>query len=232
MFFSLSGGSSRGMLVVFKSPGPSNVHLFQLSLFSILSLPLSRRLCLCLPFLSRFSQSSLHTAMRCWCCAAWTTSCVTVSLNASRQHVESSWLSLWNSFHPILGNGGPAPSLSAVTFCVNFNTRTTTCHGVPHKVVSTHRSVSVSSNFFLHSWWYTKLLLFDHDDRQSFLGSRSYQMNPHHLVNFYGNKHYLSKLPHVFCPSWSCSSQLTRFSIFTNSRFVHDFRCKIGKPAE
>ena len=33
----------------------------------------------------------------------------------------------------ILGNGGPAPSLSAVTFCVNFNSRATICHCVPHK---------------------------------------------------------------------------------------------------
>ena len=33
----------------------------------------------------------------------------------------------------ILVNGIPAPSLSAVTFFVNFNSRATICHHVPHK---------------------------------------------------------------------------------------------------
>ena len=33
----------------------------------------------------------------------------------------------------ILGNGGPAPSLSAVTFFVSFNSGATICHGVPHR---------------------------------------------------------------------------------------------------
>ena len=33
----------------------------------------------------------------------------------------------------ILSNGGPAPSLSAVTFFVNLNSGATICHGVPHK---------------------------------------------------------------------------------------------------
>ena len=32
-----------------------------------------------------------------------------------------------------LGNGGPAPSLSAVAFFVNFNSGATICHGVQHK---------------------------------------------------------------------------------------------------
>ena len=33
----------------------------------------------------------------------------------------------------ILGNGSPAPSLSAVTLFVNVNSGATICHGVPHK---------------------------------------------------------------------------------------------------
>ena len=46
----------------------------------------------------------------------------------------------------ILGNGGPAPSLSAVTLFVNSNPRGTICHGVPHKhpqFVASHASLSV-----------------------------------------------------------------------------------------
>ena len=50
----------------------------------------------------------------------------------------------------ILGNGSPAPSLTAVTFFVNFNSGATICHGVPHKpsqfVDSQHLSGSVLSN--------------------------------------------------------------------------------------
>ena len=46
----------------------------------------------------------------------------------------------------ILGNGGPAPSLSAVTFFVNLNSGATMCHGVPHKpsqFVDSQASLSV-----------------------------------------------------------------------------------------
>ena len=72
-------------------------------------------------------------SMRCTRCTSWTASRVSVSFNVRRQDVESSWFNLWHSFNQILGNGGPAPSLSAVTFFVNYNSGATICHGVPHK---------------------------------------------------------------------------------------------------
>ena len=44
------------------------------------------------------------------------------------------WARPLEFFQPqLLGNGGPAPSLSAVTFFVNFDSGATICHGVPHK---------------------------------------------------------------------------------------------------
>ena len=56
-----------------------------------------------------------------------------------------------------LRNESPAPALSDVTFFVQFNSRTTSCHGVPHKppLFVASRSVSVSSNCCLaqlRSW--------------------------------------------------------------------------------
>ena len=70
----------------------------------------------------------------------------------------------------ILGNGGPAPSSSAVTFFVNFDSGATICH-----FVASHASLSVCLvQLWLclaqhRSWQCAKLFLFDHDDRQRFL---------------------------------------------------------------
>ena len=40
-----------------------------------------------------------RSSIRCQRCTTRSTSCVTVSLDVSRQHIESSWLNLRNSFH-------------------------------------------------------------------------------------------------------------------------------------
>ena len=67
----------------------------------------------------------------------------------------------------VLGSGGPAPSVSVVTFLVNLTSRATLCHGVPHRLsqyVAFHASLSVC------------LLLFDHDDQKRFLGSYDLQV--------------------------------------------------------
>ena len=84
----------------------------------------------------------------------------------------------------ILGNGGPAPSLSAVTFFVNFNSGATICHGVEHRpsqFVDSQASLSVCLVQLLprttHSWSCTKLLLIDHDDQRRFLESCGLEKN-------------------------------------------------------
>ena len=65
----------------------------------------------------------------------------------SADKTGSSGFNLWRSFSTtILGSGGPAPSLSSVTFFVNFNSGATSCHGVPHKpsqFVDSQASLSV-----------------------------------------------------------------------------------------
>ena len=61
-------------------------------------------------------------SMRCQRCTTWTTSSVTVSFDVSRQLVEYLLGSASGTLcTTLLGNGGPAPSMSAVTFSVNFN---------------------------------------------------------------------------------------------------------------
>ena len=67
-------------------------------------------------------------------------------LDVCRQHVEffSSTSGIIST--TILGNGGPAPSLSDAAFCVNFNSRATICHAMPHKpsqFVAFHASPTV-----------------------------------------------------------------------------------------
>ena len=87
-----------------------------------------------------------RSSMRCHRCTTWTTSSVTVSLDVSRQHVESSGLGLWNFPATILGNGGPAPSSSVVTFFVSFKSG---AHHLPRRAtqavqfVAFHASLSV-----------------------------------------------------------------------------------------
>ena len=87
-----------------------------------------------------------RSSMRCKCRTAWTTSSVSVSFDVHRRNVESSRLNLWRSFNHNPWQWGPAPSLSAVTFFVNFNSGATICHGVPHKpsqFVDSQESLSV-----------------------------------------------------------------------------------------
>ena len=89
------------------SPAPlSNLALF-LSFTHSVSTTLSLYACI-LTFPSRFSLKnrsvSFSTFTAVWFLSLFhavprTTSSVTVSLSASRQHVESSWLGFWNSFH-------------------------------------------------------------------------------------------------------------------------------------
>ena len=152
------------------------LHLFQLSLFSSLSLALSRRPYLCmrssLPFLPRFSQQSSDSIS--------TIVVVVLSLfhampalhnpdnlqrdreapcqQTTRKIFLAQPLNILST--TLLGKGGPAPSLSDVTFFVNFNSGTI-CLGVPHKPLQ-----FVGSQASLSAWQHTKRLLFDHDDQQ------------------------------------------------------------------
>ena len=72
-------------------------------------------------------------SMRCKRCTPWAASSVSVSFNVRRQDVESSGFNLWRFVNHNPWQWGSAPSLSAVTFFVNFNSGATICHGVPHK---------------------------------------------------------------------------------------------------
>ena len=83
----------------------------------------------------------------------------------------------------ILGNGGIAPSLSAVTFFVNFNSGATICHRVPHKPSQFDSQASLSA-FLVQLLPRTppflvihKTVLFDHDVQRRFLESCGLQKN-------------------------------------------------------
>ena len=151
---------------------------------------------------------------------------------------ESTWLSLRNSFRRSPWHWRTRLLLSAVTFFVNFNSRASICHGVPHKpsnFVASHAMLCVCLVPFFclaqpRSWWCTKLLVFDRDDRQRFLESCGLQMNRHHLLQLDGTKLF-SKLRHWISPSSYSSYQFARFSFHANSHLVHDLRCKTVKPA-
>ena len=98
--------SIRHLFLIPGIPKHISLQIFPLQLFFSLSLALSRRLCLCvhssLPFLSRISRSTCvvvwfeRSSMRYQRCTTGTTSRMFVSLDVCRQHVESSWLNLWN----------------------------------------------------------------------------------------------------------------------------------------
>ena len=85
-------------------------------------------------------------SMRCKRCTSWTASRVRelqCPLGSTSGALSTT----------ILGNGGPASSLSAVTFFVNFNSGATICHGVPHKpsqFVDSQASLSVCPVQLLH----------------------------------------------------------------------------------
>ena len=124
-----------------------------------------------------------RSSMRCKRSTTRTTSSVSVSLNVTRQNVESSRLNLWRSLNHAPWQWG-SRSLSAATFFVNFSSGATICRGVPHKpskFVDSQASLSVClvqllprTTPFLVS---TELLLFDHDDQQRFLESCDLQQN-------------------------------------------------------
>ena len=105
----------------------------------------------------------------------------------------------------ILSNGGPASSLSAVTFFANFNSGATIYHGVPHKpsqFVASQASLSVCLVQLLpHNAVHgnaTKLFLFDHDDQQRFLESYDFEKIQPRLLQFYETKLSLQIAPLAF----------------------------------
>ena len=107
----------------------------------------------------------------------------------------------------VLGNGGPAPSLSAVTFFVNFFSGATICHGLPVRRVpgiaqcmsrptfASHNSVLGNGQNCSHSIMMT--------DKHS-LSHAALQMNLHHLLQFYGTKLSHQHLQ-TACRESSCS---------------------------
>ena len=76
----------------------------------------------------------------------------------------------------ILGNEGPAPSLSGLSFFVNFNSRATICYGVPHKpsdFVSSHPSSRPTVASYNSTFGNTQ-----NCDQRRFLESYGLPMNP------------------------------------------------------
>ena len=99
---------------------------------------------------------SMGSSMRCQRCTTWTTSCVTVSLEISRQHVESSWQRLWNSFPNNPWQRRSRSSFVSSDFLCQLPPFATACHtSRPNSSRPMHHSVSVSSNSCLvqpRSW--------------------------------------------------------------------------------
>ena len=149
----------------------------------------------------------------------------------------------------VLGNGGPAPSLSAVTFLVNLSSRATICHGVPLKLyqfVESHASLNVC--LVQHLPRMTPFSVMYNDapvsvvmtDKESLSHATCKSIDA--IFSYFAEPNFLFKLCHWFSPSSTSSPQLSpsssrsphfaRFSIFANSHFVHDLRCKTRRPTE
>ena len=115
----------------------------------------------------------------------------------------------------ILGNGSPAPSLSAVSFFVNFNSGATICHGMPHKPsqsVNAQASLKVCLVQLLPRT--TPFLVMYRADT---------------VFSNVAKPNFLSKLRHWLSPSSNNSPHFTRFAVFLHSHLVHDLRCKKRK---
>ena len=134
-----------------------------------------------------------------------------------------------------LGNGGPAPPLSAGTFFVYFNSGATICHGVSHKpskFVDSQASLSVclvqllprTTPFLVIAQNCSCLIMMTNKDS---LSHATCQRTDTVFSNF-TKPNFLSKLRHWLSPS-SSSSQFSRFSVTADPHFVHDLRCKTSE---
>ena len=95
-----------------------------------------------------------RTSVRCQRCRTQTISSVTASLDVCREHRINLLGSTSGIISTaILGNGCPAPSLSDVTFFVNFNPSATICHGEPHQPPQFAAAPASFSCRFC--WWYS-----------------------------------------------------------------------------
>ena len=108
-------------------------------------------------------------------CTNRTTSSVTVSLDVSKQHVESSWLSLWNPFHH---NPWQCESSS---FFVSFDFLCQQHHLTSHHHLPRRATQAVP--------------VVRHDGQHRFDESCGLHMNKHHLLQFYGIKLSLQVAP-------------------------------------
>ena len=139
------------------------------------------------------------------------------------------WVQLLALFQPqFLAMGGSSPSLSTVTFFVNFNSGATICHGVPHR-----RSQFVGSPSITQC-----LSCAPFASQDSILGnaqncsSSSMMTNEDSLIHAackrtdtifsnFTEPNFLSKLRHWLSPSSTSSPHFTRLSVVANSHVVH-----------
>ena len=181
---------------------------------------LSRRLCVCVcihPCLTRQSSFDNRSAsfstfvvvrfccfsVSCQRCTTWTTSSVTMSLDVSRQHLESSWLNLPNSFLHSSWQWRSCPFSVSCDFLCKLQFRShhlprPAAQAVPVRRVpgiaqcmsrptfASHNSVLGNAQNYSHSIMMT--------DKHS-LSHAALQMNLHHLLQFYGTKLSLQIAP-------------------------------------
>ena len=176
------------------------------------------------------------SSMRCQCCTTQTTSCVTVSPDVTRQHVESSWLSLRNSFHR---NPSQWRSRSFSVSCdflcpLQFRSQpfATACH--PSRPSSSRPCIAQCLSrptFASHTSvlgnarnCFCSIIMIDKDSL-----SRAACKGTDTVFPNFTEPNFLSKLRHELSPSSSSSSQFLRLCIFTDSHVVLDLCCKNGK---
>ena len=139
----------------------------------------------------------------------------------------------------ILGNGGPAPSVFAVTFFVNFNSGATICHGVPRRpsqFVDSQASLSVClvQNFASHNSILGNAencscsIMMTNEDSLSHAACKKTDT----VLSNFTKPNFLSELRYWLSPPSTSSPHFTRLSIFANRHLVHDLRCKTRKPTE
>ena len=124
----------------------------------------------------------------------------------------------------ILGDGGPAPLLSDVTVFVNYNSRGTICHRMTHK--NDTQAVPVRSIPCIDQWLsrpgfasHNSLLGNTQNCSCSIMMTNKDAMSKtackkHTIFSNCTEPNCLSILCRGIPPSWSCSSQFIRFSVF------------------
>ena len=128
---------------------------------------------------------------------------------------------------------GVAPSLSAVTFFVNFISGAE-CHTFPVRRFPSITQCLSCPTFASHNSILGNAqncscsIMMTHKDSSSDATRRRADT----VFSNFTNPNFLSKLRHWLSPSSTSSPHFTRFAVFADPHFVHDLRCKTRKPTE